>query len=438
MLTILALAVALIGFGFIYYLNKRGQSFLVRVLAAAAIGLVIGLIFSGHTTPLAAIGQIYVNLLLAFVVPLLLFSIIKTIISLEDLSTLRSIGAKTIGVLSIHNVLGSVIAIIVATLLGVGVNSHISVPSNAETTEVPSFLEAIVAFFPRNIIDEAANNRIIPVIIFALFIGIAILIYQDKKQIQPFIDFIEAGHHVMFSVIGMVVKFTPYAVLALIADKVGEMDLASLGSLLVVLGAVYLATLFHSFITTPAMIAGLARVNPFHFLKKFLPVWILAFSTQSSVGSISANVDAQKRMGVPERIASFAASIGTTFGMPGCAAIWPVILAIFTVNTLGLDFGLVNYLYMIVVALLVSVGTVGVPGTATITATALFAALGLPVEMIIVMTPISAIADMSRTATNVQAGGSSGVIVAAWENDLDLHAYQSEESSSQVASSNKI
>ncbi|MCW1004649.1 dicarboxylate/amino acid:cation symporter, partial [Streptococcus anginosus] len=90
---------------------------------------------------------------------------------------------------------------------------------------------------------------------------------------------------------------------------------------------------------------------------------------------------------------------------------------------LGLDFGLVDYLYMVVVALLVSAGTVGVPGTATITATAMFTAIGLPVEMIIVLTPISAIADMARTATNVTASGSTGLLVARFEKVLNLDQY---------------
>lgn len=423
----IALLIGLIGFALIYYLKKRDQSFLVRVLVATAVGAVIGLIFGEQTTYLGTIGQIYINLLKALVVPLLLVSILHTVTSLEDLKTLRSIGAKSIGVLSLHNVLGSVIAIIVAFVMGLGQGADIEIPAGTEIAEVPTVLETIVSFFPTNIIDDAANNRVVPIIIFAIILGLGVLLYPDKAKIKPFTDVINATNEVMFKVISVVTQFTPYAVLSLLASKVGGMDLSSVGSILMVLVAVFVAAFFHAFITTPIILALIARVNPIHFIKKFFPVFMLAFTTQSSVGSVSANMEAQIAMGVPERIASFAGPISTVFGMPGCAAIWPVTIAMFTINALGIEVSFGFYFYMILVALLVSIGTVGVPGIATVVATTFFLAVGFPAEMVILMTPISAIADMARTATNVQAGGSTGVIVAALEAELDQSKYKRKE-----------
>lgn len=426
MSNLLTLIVGLVGFALIYFMTRRGRSFLTRVLVATALGLVIGFIFQGYTEYLGAIGQIYVNLLKAMVVPLLLFSIISTVISLDDLKTLRSIGAKSIGVLSLHNILGSVMAIIVATLLGVGVNVTMSIPDNVEAAEVPSLTETVINFFPQNIVEDAANNRVVPVVIFALLVGLAALLITDKEKIKPFTNFAQAGNEVMFKLISMITQFTPYAVLALLADRVGGMDLSSVGSILMVLVATFVASFLHSFLTTPAMIGLMARVNPLHFIRKFFPVFMTAFSTQSSVGTLSANITAQKNMGVPERIASFVGPLSTVFGMPGCAAIWPITISIFSINVLGLEVGFGFYLQMIFTAWLVSIGTVGVPGIATVVATTFSLAMGLPAEMVIMMTPISAIADMARTATNVQAGGSSGVIVAALEGDLDKDAYASD------------
>lgn len=423
----ITLLIGLISFAIIFYLHHKGQSFLVRVLAATVLGVVIGLLLPGTTEYLGAIGQIYINLLKALVVPLLIFSIIHTVISLKDLKTLRSIGAKTIGILSLHNVLGSIIAIVVATLLGLGVNANINISEGAEIAEIPTVLETIVNFFPTNIIDDAANNRIVPIIFFAILVGLGVLLYGNKERIAPFTAFIDAGNEVMFKVISLVTQFTPYAVLAVLADKVATMDLSSAGSIIMVLVAVFIASLLHAFITTPTIIALIGRINPLPFIKKFFPVFMLAFTIQSSVGALSANIESQRRMGVPERIASFAGPISTVFGMPGCAAVWPVTIAIFTINAFRMDVGIGFYLYMILTALLVSIGTVGVPGIATVVATTFFLAVDLPAEMVILMTPISAIADMARTASNVQAGGSTGVIVAALENDLDKAAYQSDD-----------
>ena len=173
------------------------------------------------------------------------------------------------------------------------------------------------------------------------------------------------------------------------------------------------------------MVALIGKLNPMTFQRKFFPAWLIGFTTQSSLGSLPANIKAQEDMGTPTDMASFAASIGTTFGMPGCAAVWPVLLAIFTINALQLDFSLTQYVTMVGVCVLVSAGTVGVPGAGTIQATALFAAMGLPVEMILVLSPIAGVADMARTSTNVHAAGSTGVMVAALEKKLNMAEFNS-------------
>ncbi|MGT2666517.1 dicarboxylate/amino acid:cation symporter [Streptococcus rifensis] len=407
------------------FLKQKKQSFLIRVLVATIIGIVIGLVFKGSTEYLAAIGQIYINSLKAIVVPLLFFSIIHTVTSLEDFKTLRSIGAKSIGILSLHNVLGAVIGILIAMLLGLGVNSNFVISQGTEAAEVPTVLETLVNFFPSNIVEHAGNNTVIPIVIFSVLIGLACLTYKEKETIKPFTNFISAGSQVMFKLVSLITQFTPYAVLALLSQKVGAIDLSEAGAIVLVLISVFLACFFHAFITTPGLLWTFARINPVHFIKKFFSVFMTAFTTQSSVGSLSSNIEAQRKMGVPESIASFSGALSTVFGMPGCAAIWPVTLAVFTVNALGYDVGLTFYLQAILVAWLVSIGTVGVPGIATVVATTFFLAMNLPAEMVIMMTPISAIADMARTAANVQAGGSTGIIVAALEGELDKTAYQS-------------
>ena len=109
--------------------------------------------------------------------------------------------------------------------------------------------------------------------------------------------------------------------------------------------------------------------------------------------------------------------------MPGCAGIWPTLLAVFAINLLGLDYSITQYAFLVVLSVVVSIGTVGVPGTATITATAVFAAAGLPIEVIVLLTPISTIVDMARTATNVIGAATAATLVAKTEDELDLSVY---------------
>ncbi|NMB15382.1 MAG: dicarboxylate/amino acid:cation symporter [Gallicola sp.] len=424
---ILALIVTVVLFFVLRKLQKKEVPFTYRILLATALGIGVGILFRGNTEYVKGIGTIYVNLLKAIVVPLLLFSIIATVLSLENINRLKTIGAKTIGFLSLQNVLASILAITVALILRLGTSSDLGIPVAEETREVPTLVDTFIGFFPSNIVESAMNNQILPIIIFALLIGLAIISYKgDKIKIEPFVKFIQAGNEVIFSLIGIITNFTQYAVLALIAGAVNNLDLSAVGPVLLVLLGVYIAGIIHSNITAPLVVGLVAKVSPITFIRKFFPVQSVAFSTQSSVGTIPVHVKTLEKMGVPEKVGSFVASIGTTVGMPGCAAIWPVLLALFTVNTLGIQYTLVDYLILILVALAVSLGTVGVPGTATITATALFATIGLPIEMIILMEPISAIADMMRTSTNVTSAGASAVVVAKLEGVLDEELYNSD------------
>ena len=122
-------------------------------------------------------------------------------------------------------------------------------------------------------------------------------------------------------------------------------------------------------------------------------------------------------------MASFTAGLGANLGMPGCAGMWPTLVALFALNATGTVFTPGQYVLLVLLTLVVSIGTVGVPGTATITATALLAALGLPVETIALVAPISSIVDMGRTATNVVGAAEASLIVARTESLVDEGVY---------------
>ena len=422
-----ALVVAFVLFAILFYMAKKKMNFGVRTIVAAFFGLVLGYIFKGNVDYVTIFGRIYANLLFSIVVPLLFFSIVSTVVSLESIEKMKSIGLKTIGILSLHNVLGSILGLILGITFKIGMNSTLTVPTGAEVNEVPSFLDTIISFFPDNIVGNMADAKVIPTIVFAVMLGIAVLHLEHRgegEKATPFMDFINSAAAVIFRFVGMIIDFTPYAVLALMANAISRTDMGSIKPLLTVLILTYVASVIHTYFTTGALLGIFAKVNPVTFFKKYYPVQLIAFTTQSSVGTIPANTKALKdELGVSDKIATFVASMGSSVGMPGCAGFWPVLSVIMTINIMGINYGVTDYIMLVLVALAVSLGTVGVPGTATITTTAVFAAMGLPIEMVVLLSPISMIADMGRTATNVTAAGSSAVIVAASENGLDREQF---------------
>lgn len=422
-----ALLIALILFVVLHQMKKRGISFGIRVIGAAVAGLIIGYIFAGSTEYVAIFGSVYIRLLYTMVIPLLLTTIIRTMVNTGSLSQLRSIGLKSVGILSLHNVLASTLGVILAVAFSIGKGANMEAPTDTEIREVPTVAETITNFFPRNIVKDAADSNIVPIIVFAILVGIAILTLIEngkENETKPFTDFINSAAEVMYKLTSMITGLTPYAVLSLMAAAIGNIDANAVKPLILILVLNYVASFIHSFITTGALVSAFAKVNPVKYFKKAWPVQVIAFTTQSSMGSLPANIEnLTSEQGVSEDIASFVAPLGATMGMPGCAGFWPVMNAILTVNMLGMTYTGFDYVRLILVALLVSLGTVGVPGTATISTTALFAAMGLPLEMVVLLAPISSLADMGRTATNVTAANSSALIVAASENKLNRYIF---------------
>lgn len=184
-----------------------------------------------------------------------------------------------------------------------------------------------------------------------------------------------------------------------------------------------IAIILQLFLVQPLVLAAVTKLNPIHFFRAFFPVGVVAFTSESSIGTIPVTVRQLRSAGVPGDIASFVAGLGANLGMPGCAGVWPMLLAVFAVHAQGLNYSPAQYLFLVVLTLLVSIGTVGVPGTATITATSLFAAAGLPIPFIAISQPISQIVDMGRTALNVAGAANTAVIVAQTEHQLDTDLY---------------
>jgi Na+/H+-dicarboxylate symporter len=385
----------------------------------------IGIVFEGHTNYVKPIGSIYANAISAFVVPLLFFGVISSVIKLENINRLKTIGLKSVGLLTSTTFIASSITIILALAFGIGKGAQITLPTDYEAKEVPEISQVIIDLFPKNFFAQSSTNTVVPVILFSLLIGIAVVAIssKDSKAVKPFVDFIEATSKIINTVISFIIEFTPYAVLALVANAVSNNGPDKLLPLVSVLLVAYLLCAIQTFGVNGILIAVIGKLNPFKFFRHIWPAQVVAFTTQSSVGTIPVTEKAVKKAGVSDSISSFVVPLGANVGMPGCAGIWPTLVAVFAIQGLGIEYSIGQYIVLILITTLVSLGTAGVPGTATITATAVFAAAGLPIEIIVILTPISSIVDMARTATNVSAAATGALLVAKSENELDLVKY---------------
>lgn len=422
-----ALLLTLAFFALLYYLDRKRQwDFGIRTLLATAFGVVVGLVFPGHYTYVAAFGSIYTRVISALVIPLLMFSIVSSITNLGSSIRLKNIGLKTVLFLLLNTLLASVLTLVVSTATGIGSGFSYELAADYEATQVPSILDTLIGLFPKNLAEHWVNGEVVPLVLFFVLVAIAFnkLSKEHAQQIAPFKAFIDAGNHVMGMVVSIVISFTPYAVLSLIARAVSRSTVAELLPLLGVLVLTYVLCAIQLFAVESILLRVIGRLSPLAFFRKLWPAGVVAFTSQSSIGTIPVTVAQLKKLGVNEDIASFGASLGANLGMPGCAGIWPVLSAVFAIHVLNLSYSPMQYVFLVVLAMVVAIGSVGVPGTATITATAVFVAAGLPVEIIFLLAPISSIVDMARTATNVIGAATATTLVAATEeNQMDRALY---------------
>ena len=428
-LSFAALIVAAGLFAVLAYLKrKRHWGFGARVLLATVFGIALGLAFGQSYTYYALVGTIYANAISAMVVPLLFFSIIASITNLSDLVHIKAIGWKSVLFLLLNTLTATLLTLLIALPLHIGQGFSLDAASY-EAKTVPSVTDTIVGLFPQNLATSWANNAVVPIIVFALIIASAYnrLIQKQKEapsekavNVKPFKAFVDATNSVLGNAVSWIVSFTPYAVVSLI----GRADVATLLPLVGVLVVAYVILAIQFFGVESAFVALIGKLNPVRFFRGIAPAAVTAFTTQSSVGTIPVTVSSlTKNLGVDEDVASFTAGLGANLGMPGCAGMWPTLVALFALNATGTAFTPGQYVLLVLLTLVVSVGTVGVPGTATITATALLAALGLPVEMIALVAPISSIVDMGRTATNVVGAAEASLLVARTEGLVDEEVY---------------
>jgi Na+/H+-dicarboxylate symporter len=415
-------------FAIIYFLRNRVKlGFTPTILGSMAIGVGVGVLYAGHTDWINPIGTIYVSVLTAIVAPLIIVSILSSVTSLGSVKQLRTIGLKSVFWLLVTTIIAIFIALGLGLAFNLGHGAEFQIDglnTDMYAEKVMPVSQVIVNLFPENVIDDIAGGKIIPMILFAVLIAVSyVLVSNEKKEkVVIFKRFIEALREIIFKAVSFIIELTPYAVLALMATSVGSKISNSnimwaLGLMLLIS---FVAFILETWVAGSVLVRVFADLNPWKFFKKILPVQVVAFSTQASAGTLPVTTRVlREEIGVAPEITNFTAPLGTTIGMPGCAGIWPVLTVIFGVNALGISYGIKDYAILVLISLFVSLGTAGVPGTATITTASVLTALGLPLEILVLTIPISSIADTGRTATNVSAAMIAAAIVGRKENAID-------------------
>ncbi|MCX0401694.1 dicarboxylate/amino acid:cation symporter [Clostridium perfringens] len=411
---ILAIVLSILATYAIYKIRKITNKFSFATLTALTLGVVLGIIFKENILFLDTVGKAYMSLIKMIVVPLVVTSLITSIVRLENLYTLKSIGLKTFTVLLGTTGAAAFIGIIVASSLKLGQGLKFIGAENFKAREIPGFSKVLIDMLPSNPLAAIVENKIIPIVIFSMFIAIALVIEDNtnKEKAKPFKDFILSAYDIVLRITKMVLRIIPYGVFALIATAAAKNGMDTLMSLIWVILAVYIAAFLQFLFVYTPLISFVARMNPLKFFKGIFPAQVVAFTSQSSYGTLPVTIKSLvEGVGVSENIASFVAPLGSTIGLNGCGGFYPAIVAIFAANVFNVELTIYSYILIVLTAIISSIGIAGVPGSATMSTTVMLAALGLPIEALAMVIAVDSIIDMIRTATNVTGASVAALIV---------------------------
>ncbi|HEX5563574.1 MAG TPA: L-cystine transporter [Sporosarcina sp.] len=430
-------------------MHRKKVSFSKRVFTGLGLGILFGFILNiayGADSEVLAksvswfniVGTGYVKLLQMIVVPLVFISILGAFTKVTIGKNFGKMAGMILGILVGTTAIAAAIGISASLLFGLDASEIVH--GEAETARGVSIEERSAEMagkaLPDQILDLLPANPFldftgarptstIGVVIFAAFLGFAYLALtrRDEENANLVKKGIDALYSLIMGVVRIVLRLTPYGILAIIARTVATSDFAAIYSLGKFVLASYVALLVMFLIHL--IIITVSGLNPITYVKKTAEALLFAFSSRSSAGTLPLNIKTQTdRLGVPDGIANFAGSFGLSIGQNGCAGVYPAMLAVMIAPTVGQNPLEPTFLItLIAIVAISSFGVAGVGGGATFAAILVLSALNLPVALAGLLISVEPLIDMGRTALNVSGSMTAGVTTARINGELDKEIY---------------
>ena len=373
---------------------------------------------------LYVIGQGFIRLMQMLVVPLVFCSLICGSMAIGDTKTLGKVGVKTIGFYLVTTALAVCVALGSALLINPGLGLDMDAVQKgtvSSSTEATSLVDTLLNIIPKNPVQSMANGDMLPIIVFALFVGIMLAKLGTRGSVVA--NFFSQFNDVMMEMTMAIMKIAPIGVFCLIARTFATVGFSALAPMLKYMGNVTLALAIQCLIVYQILLFVFTRLNPLKFIKKFLPVMGFAFSTATSNATIPMSIDTlSKKMGVSKQISSFTIPLGATINMDG-TSIMQGVAVVFIAQAYGIPLTMGNLATVVVTATLASIGTAGVPSVGLVTLAMVLNSVGLPTEGIALIMGIDRILDMIRTAVNITGDAVCTTIVCHQEGSLNREVF---------------
>ncbi|MBA3705250.1 MAG: cation:dicarboxylase symporter family transporter [Bacteroidetes bacterium] len=410
----------------------KKPSLIVQIFLGMILGIIVGYFWKDLAPNLRILSDIFMRLIKMVLAPLVFSVLVVGVAKVGDFKSVGRIGIKTLIYFTTAAIIALLLGLLIVNIAEPGKSMALELPPvEAETGIVASkkfdthnFIDHVI---PESIIGVMAKNEILPIVIFALFFGIATASIGKKGKV--IVDFFDAVSHVMFKVTNYVMAFAPLGVFGALAAVVAKQGIGVLSSYLWLIGTFYLG-LFVFVFGVLFLICFALRIKFFKLLGHIKEPALLAFSTASSEAAMPKTIESLERFGCGNRIISFVLPLGYSFNMDG-SMMYMTFATVFIAQAYGIDMSVTDQIVMLLILLITSKGMAGIPRASLVVIAGMLSHFNIPVAGLLLLLGIDQILDMGRSITNVIGNAVATAVISKWEGEL--HEFKQEPDIDEVA-----
>lgn len=404
----------------------RSIPLIYRITLAFVLGSIAGVVFGERMTIVQPFGDLFLRLLNMLVIPIIVFTLLTGIRQLSP-ARLGRIGGATVGLYALTTTIAGIIGLAVANVFQPGRGVEF-IGGEAESQAPPSLTEVVLGIVPSNPVAAMTEGNLLATVFFVIVFGIALTYVRAQQEsfedrVDSLFDAFEVGAEAMFVIVRGVLEYGVIGVFALMAAGIGTEGVGVFSSLGELVLAVAIAVVLHiAFMYLFVLMGLISDVSPLAFLAGAKDAMVMAFATRSSSGTLPVTMNnAEEDLRIKERVYSFVLPVGATANMDG-AAIRQAITVVFAANVVGQPLAFSEQVLVLIVAVLISIGTAGVPGAGIVMLTVILNQVGLPLAVVGFVAGVDPILGRIATMNNVTGDLAVATVVGKWNDAIDFNS----------------
>ena len=383
-----------------------------RILIGMLVGSLLGAVFGERVAVIQPIGDLFIRLLVLAAIPLVFFNLLAGLTALTDVRTFGRLAGKIMAYYVSTDVLAICLGLGAMSLLRPGDGMQLTEEVGAAVGTVPSVAEVLLGMVPTNVFTAFVQGNVVQIVVISVLLGVATLMLPDDPRSRLASAYADLAA-LLRRLVDLILLTAPLGIGALMAVTVGRYGAALLGPMTKFLVGVYAAQ-FVVFLLYMALLRLFTDKRPLRFLADTGPVWATTVATTSSLASLSVALEKAEEIGLPRSLYAFTLPLGAQLNKDGTSVMLGAVL-LFTAQAAGVTFTPASIVSIVLIGLLLSEGSGGIPGGGFVIALIYVQAFNLPVEVAAIVGGIYRLVDMGNTTINVMGDLVGTSLVAASE-----------------------